>query len=383
MLVSPLSQTVAVGTNFTVAIDVVNTTNVGAYEFRLSYDDALIDFLSVTNGGFLGSTGRTIFCPPVLLEPGAVRFGCASSGPQAGPSGNGTVANLTFSAVALGTSPLDLTLVALSDPEGDSQPVSPVSGSVAIGSGVAGGAPSATPTHTVAPTMTSTPDTTPPDIDGDGVLNELDNCPTDANPSQSNTDAEVRANGPNVPGDDASWVNHDDLGNACDPDDDNDGLSDSEEASGGVYCDGLETSPLMLDTDGDRLADAWECANGSDPSFAGSKYLGNGATDGDGDRIPDNWERRGYNGATSGPLMHDTDGDGCHDMVELASVDANRVITDADRLAVARRALGMWDAEPLQDYALDIDKNGVVGDSDRLFVARAALLPGWVPKSCS
>jgi hypothetical protein len=70
-------------------------------------------------------------------------------------------------------------------------------------------------------------------------------------------------------------------------------------------------------------------------------------------------------------------------MVELASVDANRVITDADRLAVARRALGMWDAEPLQDYALDIDKNGVVGDSDRLFVARAALLPGWVPKSCS
>jgi hypothetical protein len=311
-----------------------------------------------------------------------VRFGCASSGPQAGPGGNGTVANVTLNAVLAGTSPLDLTLVALSDPEGDSQPVSPVSGSVAIGSGPAGGAASATPSHTPAPTMTATPEGTQPDIDGDGVLNAVDNCPNDANASQMNSDAEVRANGPNVPGDDASWLNHDNAGDACDPDDDNDGLSDSEELSGGASCGGLESHPLLLDTDGDSLVDGWECAHGTDPWFAGSKFLGSGAADGDGDRIPDNWERRGYNGATTGPFSLDADGDGCHDMVEIASVDANRVITDSDRLAVARRALGVWGYEPVQDYALDIDKNGVVGDSDRLFVARAALLFDWVPKSC-
>jgi hypothetical protein len=58
-------------------------------------------------------------------------------------------------------------------------------------------------------------------------------------------------------------------------------------------------------------------------------------------------------------------------------------VNDADRLAVARRALGIWAPEPNQDYVLDIDKNGTVGDPDRLFVARAALLPApWTPKSC-
>jgi hypothetical protein len=58
------------------------------------------------------------------------------------------------------------------------------------------------------------------------------------------------------------------------------------------------------------------------------------------------------------------------------------VIGDSDRLAVARRALNIWPAEPVQDYVLDIDKNGGVADPDRLFVARAALLPDWLPKSC-
>jgi hypothetical protein len=101
--------------------------------------------------------------------------------------------------------------------------------------------------------------------------------------------------------------------------------------------------------------------------------------DSDGDRIPDLWELRGYdaNGETT-----DSDGDGCHDMVETASVDANKAIGDNDRLAVARRALGIYGPDGLQDYALDMNKNGKVDDADRLFVARAALLPDWLPKSC-
>ena len=102
-------------------------------------------------------------------------------------------------------------------------------------------------------------------------------------------------------------------------------------------------------------------------------------TDADGDHIPDHWEQRGYDASGNGV---DTDEDGCRDMVETASVDANRTVSDADRLAVARRALNIWGSEPQQDYALDIDKNGAVGDPDRLFVARAALLPDWLPKSC-
>jgi hypothetical protein len=101
--------------------------------------------------------------------------------------------------------------------------------------------------------------------------------------------------------------------------------------------------------------------------------------DADGDRIPDLWERRGYGVTVS---SSDSDGDGYHDLVELASIDENMVVNDVDRLVVARRALGIWGPDAAQDYVFDIDKNGVVNDGDRLFVARAALLPTWLPKSC-
>ena len=72
------------------------------------------------------------------------------------------------------------------------------------------------------------------DTDSDGILNNVDNCPSVSNINQLNTDADLQ-------------------GNACDADDDNDGLSDITEAS-------LGTDPLLVDTDGDGLDD------GADPN---------------------------------------------------------------------------------------------------------------------
>ena len=46
-----------------------------------------------------------------------------------------------------------------------------------------------------------------PDTDGDGVIDDTDNCPNDANANQVNTDGDAQ-------------------GDACDPDDDNDGVAD-------------------------------------------------------------------------------------------------------------------------------------------------------------
>jgi hypothetical protein len=67
------------------------------------------------------------------------------------------------------------------------------------------------------------------DGDGDGVLDNRDNCIMVSNANQLNTDS-------------------DPLGNACDLDDDNDGLDDTVEI-------GLGTDPLLADTDGDGLDD--------------------------------------------------------------------------------------------------------------------------------
>ncbi|PWQ92568.1 DUF1800 family protein, partial [Leucothrix pacifica] len=68
------------------------------------------------------------------------------------------------------------------------------------------------------------------DADGDGVADEADNCPTIANPDQANSDT-------------------DSLGNACDADDDNDGISDLDEQQN-------YTNPLRADSDGDGVNDA-------------------------------------------------------------------------------------------------------------------------------
>lgn len=77
-----------------------------------------------------------------------------------------------------------------------------------------------------------------PDSDGDGFNDSLDNCPIDINPLQENNDADAQ-------------------GDICDPDDDNDGVSDVEEISAG-------TDPnLFADSDLDRMSDDWETIRGT------------------------------------------------------------------------------------------------------------------------
>ena len=67
------------------------------------------------------------------------------------------------------------------------------------------------------------------DDDNDGVLDNLDNCPKTYNPEQENFDG-------------------DSMGDLCDPDDDNDNLSDTLEQTLGL-------DPLDDDTDDDSYAD--------------------------------------------------------------------------------------------------------------------------------
>ncbi len=83
-----------------------------------------------------------------------------------------------------------------------------------------------------------------PDTDNDGILNTVDNCPVVANADQRNTDL-------------------DDAGDACDSDDDNDGVTDAAE-------DELGTDPLVADTDGDTWSDSKELSCRSDPRVATS-----------------------------------------------------------------------------------------------------------------
>jgi hypothetical protein len=115
----------------------------------------------------------------------------------------------------------------------------------------------------------------PVDTDGDGINDDVDNCPNDANFDQADVDS-------------------DGEGDVCDLDSDNDGLPDSFEQNyfDCVTCanpdddpdkDGLSnldeytynTNPTKKDTDGDGYSDKEEIDNGSDPLDPGSKPIGN------------------------------------------------------------------------------------------------------------
>lgn len=228
--------------------------------------------------------------------------------------------------------------------------------------------------------MTGTPN--PNDADGDGVPNASDNCPNTANADQRNTDHAplVTAGAPN----DVTVANGDTLGDACDPDDDNDGIPDSVET--GFGCNfGAGSSgpldPLKSDSDGDHVLDGAECALGSNPNNALSKpsagvdtdhdglpdafeqSIGSDPTkaDTDGDGINDGVEVKGYN---TSPTALDTDNDGCPDRREISSVDGNTIVNSIDLLLIALR-MDRTDL-PVQD----IDKNGTINVIDLQIAAK-------------
>ncbi len=103
------------------------------------------------------------------------------------------------------------------------------------------------------------------DSDGDGVADEDDNCPETANPGQEDFDG-------------------DGQGDACDPDDDNDGVNDGDD---------VDPFDPYSDSDGDGITDLDETANGSDPLDADEND--NGILDGI-DEIcspDDDWKNHG------------------------------------------------------------------------------------------
>lgn len=85
------------------------------------------------------------------------------------------------------------------------------------------------------------------DRDDDGVLNDGDNCPDTANPSQWNTDGDAQ-------------------GNVCDTDDDGDGLADTVEDSYAAL-DPLDPTDVDADTDGDGVANGYEIGIGHSPDL--------------------------------------------------------------------------------------------------------------------
>ena len=103
------------GVTGSIAIDVANVNDLGAFQASLEYDAKVIKIEDVTLGNFLDSTGRQT--NPLVTEidntAGQVSFVAFTSGDAAGPDGGGTLAVINFTSKQAGISRLNLEEVLL------------------------------------------------------------------------------------------------------------------------------------------------------------------------------------------------------------------------------------------------------------------------------
>jgi hypothetical protein len=240
----------------------------------------------------------------------------------------------------------------------------------------------------------------PGDSDCDGVLDGGDNCASVHNATQANSDSGPTppagnvgfiSNGSGVPGDDLSVPNGDALGDACDDDDDNDGLPDADDSeplgatgicaafagsssghaapTGGDvgYSDG---TPPSWDTDGDAVPDARECIVGTNPRVGDGAHRGmcaatTGAGDADGDGLQDVWEVCGWGTSASNT---NGDGDGLGDCVEVMDVNGSGVGNNNDAVLVKQHFFGIIVGDRA---AMDINRSATVNNNDAVLIQQA------------
>jgi hypothetical protein len=209
-----------------------------------------------------------------------------------------------------------------------------------------------------------------------------DNCVTTTNPYQSNSDGNYVSHAPVSGTIDRTWPSSDADGDACEEDDDNDGLADWMESPGPPCASATAaTSPVLADTDGDRVHDGAECALGTDPTNGTVKPApaACGTTvDSDGDRLTARVEYCGYNTSES---TTDTDGDmaldGARDGCEAASLNADRVVNSGDQLLLASEIART--PPPAKLASMDINKDGGVNAGDQLVMGSLIAPTGQCP----
>ena len=118
--------TVNVGDTVTIPISITGAVDLTSWQFNLAFNPAIVKANSVTEGPFLSSFGTTLI-PPTTFGPGTIdnTTGLISLVTDSFidlpplPSGNGVLADIEFTALAPGVSPLTFSNVFLNDLDQD------------------------------------------------------------------------------------------------------------------------------------------------------------------------------------------------------------------------------------------------------------------------
>ncbi len=189
---------------------------------------------------------------------------------------------------------------------------------------------------------------------------------------QNTTDHDFISNAPVYSVNDFTRARSDTISDSCDTDLDNDGLTNHQEDEAWLYCSisvGFSTVATQADSDGDRYLDGAECfGSGGDPRdpavFPSSTACG-GSVDADGDGVSARVERCFYN--TSDTNI-DTDGDGVKDGCEMASINADTIVSSGDQgLLAAEMTRAVPPSQKLVNF--DINKDGVLSSGDQGLMA--------------
>jgi general secretion pathway protein D len=115
--ISPASPTVGAGSNVVLDVNIANVTDLFAFQFDLSFAPGTVSAASIGEGAFLAGGGTTAFIPGTIDNVGGTIAATADTliGPGPGVNGSGTLAVLTLTGLAPGTSSIDFSSVFLLD----------------------------------------------------------------------------------------------------------------------------------------------------------------------------------------------------------------------------------------------------------------------------
>ncbi len=135
---APNPLTLAVNDSGSVDVQISNAQNLGAFEFIITFDPAIVNVTGVTLGPLLSSNTftTTLLGPLTNNNAGSVRFAAYTLGTGAGPNGSGVLASVQLQAMQAGTSGLNFTKVRITDRSAVvDNAAAATNGSVIVGSG--------------------------------------------------------------------------------------------------------------------------------------------------------------------------------------------------------------------------------------------------------